>query len=85
MKIRSTTAVASCLVVALAVPFGHSTAQTVKSVAGTYAIVSTEIFGKGARGYLMLAPDGHYSLTIMRATLPKFASGNRTKNTPEAN
>ena len=77
-----TAAIASFLILSTAVPFGYVTAQTVKSVAGTYAIVSTESFGEGARGYLMLAPDGHYALTVMRATLPKFASGSRTKNTP---
>jgi hypothetical protein len=73
--------VASFLVLAPAIH--HATAQSVKSIAGTYAIVSTESFGKGARGTLMLAPDGHYSLVVMRATLPKFASGSRTKGTPE--
>jgi len=78
-----TTTIASFLILAVVVPFGHAAAQTVTSVAGSYAIVSTESFGQGARGYLMLAPDGHYSLTVMRATLPKFVSGNRIKNTPE--
>ena len=73
--------VASFLVLAPAIH--HATAQSVKRIAGTYAIVSTESFGKGARGTLMLAPDGHYSLVVMRATLPKFASGSRTKGTPE--
>jgi len=80
-RLRTRLAVASFLLLGLAVH--DAAAQTVKSVAGTYAIVSTDSFGKGARGYLMLAPDGHYSLTVMRAALPRFASGSRTKGTPD--
>ena len=32
-----------------------------------------------------LAPDGHYSVQIMRASLPKFASNNRDKGTTDEN
>jgi len=74
--------VASFLV--LSVPFGAA-AQSVKSVAGTYTIVTSEAFGKGARGTLILGADGRYSVVLMRASLPKFASGARTKGTAEEN
>jgi hypothetical protein len=69
---------------ALALPTGVS-AQSVKSVAGTYTIVTSEAFGKGARGTLTLGGDGRYSVVLMRASLPKFASGARTKGTPDEN
>jgi len=74
-------AIASVLLLALAVR--DAAAQTVKSIAGSYALVSAEAFGKDGRGILMLGADGHYSLIAARAALPKFASGARTKNTPE--
>ena len=74
---------ASLLLLSLAMPAGDATAQSVKSVAGTYSIVSTEAFGKGARGTLMLGADGRYSIVLARATLPKFATNNRMKGTSE--
>lgn len=80
---RISSAIAVALFVALLVRSGAAAAQSVKSVAGTYAIVSTEAFGKGARGTLMLGADGRYSIVLMRANLPKFASGARTKGTAE--
>ena len=75
--------VASLLLLALAVHSGDAAAQSVKSVAGTYTIVSTEAFGKDARGTLMLGADGRYSTVLARATLPKFAAGSRVKGTAD--
>ena len=60
-------------------------AQTVKSVAGTYTPVKVAAYGDGARGMLVLDGDGHFSLILARATLPKIAAGNRTKGTAEEN
>jgi hypothetical protein len=74
------TTVALFLLVAFAVP-GRAAAQSMKSVAGTYTLVSSKAFGESPRGALMLGADGHYSAVLMRATLPKFASGSRTKGT----
>jgi hypothetical protein len=45
----------------------------------------TEPFGAKPRGSLILTPDGRFSLILMRASLPKFASNNRMKGTPEEN
>jgi Lipocalin-like domain len=42
-------------------------------------------FGPNPSGSVIFSPDGHYSLQIMRASLPKFASNNREKGTPEEN
>jgi Lipocalin-like domain len=68
-------------------------AQSAKSLAGTYAGVSfsttdaagktTQIFGENPRAMMVLAPDGRYSIIVMRATLPKFASNSRLQGTPE--
>ena len=40
-------------------------------------------FGPNPSGSVIFTPDGHYSLQIMRASLPKFASGSRDKGTTE--
>jgi hypothetical protein len=43
----------------------------------------TEPFGPNPRGSMLLTPDGHFSMTMLRASLPKFASNARTKGTAE--
>ena len=40
-------------------------------------------FGPNPSGTLMLSPNGHYSVEIMRANLPKFASNDREKSTTD--
>jgi hypothetical protein len=40
-------------------------------------------FGPNPSGTLMFSPNGHYSVEIMRANLPKFASNNRDKVTTD--
>jgi hypothetical protein len=42
-----------------------------------------EPFGPNPRGSMLLTPDGRFSMTLMRTSLPKFASGVRTKGTAE--
>ena len=73
----------------------HSLAQSAKALAGTYSGVSfsmtdgagkkTQIFGENPRAMMVLTPDGRYSIIVMRASLPKFASNARPKGTPEEN
>jgi len=60
-------------------------AQTVKSVAGTYTPVKVSAYGDNARGMMVLDGNGHYSIVLARATLPKVAGGTRTKGTAEEN
>jgi hypothetical protein len=43
----------------------------------------TEPFGPNPRGSMLLTPDGRFSMTILRSSLPKFASNVRTKGTAE--
>ena len=74
---------------------GPASAQGTKRVAGTYAPVSvlsidgsgnkSEIFGPRPRGQLVLGADGRYTLILMRASLPKFASKSRLKGTADEN
>src|ERR671939_476518 len=68
-------------------------AQTAKSVAGTYSGVSfvttdasgmsTPTFGDNPRAMMILTPQGRYSIVVMREDLPKFAANRRVKGTPE--
>jgi len=74
---------------------GDAVAQDAKNLVGTWTIVSTDTideagkrtptFGSNPRGLLIFSENGRYSLTLARTTLPKFASNNRTKGTPEEN
>jgi hypothetical protein len=63
-----------------------------KQVQGNWMLVSIynevdgkkiDVFGTNPRGSMILTPDGRFSIIIMRASLPKFASNNRIKGTTE--
>ena len=86
---------ASLLLLSLAMPAGDAAAQGAKSIVGSWALVSTDnvdasgkrtpIFGPNPRGLLVFTSDDRYTLTIMRASLPRFASNNRNKGSAEEN
>jgi hypothetical protein len=44
-----------------------------------------EPFGANPRGSLIMTPDGRFSLFLMRASIPKFASNSRIKGTAAEN
>jgi hypothetical protein len=44
-----------------------------------------DTYGPNPRGFMTLTPGGRFSMIFMSATLPKFASNNRLKGTPEEN
>jgi Lipocalin-like domain len=46
---------------------------------------TTDTFGPNAKGMMMLDAAGHVVFINMRSDLPKFASKDRTKGTPEEN
>jgi hypothetical protein len=65
-----------------------------QQVQGSWTLVSVyveqdgkkmEPFGSQPRGSMILTPDGRFSIVLMRASLPKFASNNRMKGTAEEN
>src|SRR5919198_654426 len=76
------------LAVIVATPFlgcaSGALAQSAKSVVGTYSGVSfvttdasgksTPTFGDKPRAMMVLTPEGHYSIIVIRAGLPKFAA-----------
>lgn len=63
-----------------------------KQIQGSWILVSmyneqggkkTEQYGPSPRGVQIFTPDGRFLAITMRASLPKFASNNRLKGTPE--
>lgn len=86
---------ASLLLVSLALFTGNAAAQGAGSLVGTWTIVSNETvdaagktsptFGPNPRGSLIFTSNGRYSVALARASLPKFAAGNRGKGTADEN
>jgi hypothetical protein len=60
-------------------------AQSAKELVGTWTPVSVEAFGPNPKGLLIFQDNGRFSLQLMRATLPKFASNKRNAGTAEEN
>lgn len=65
-----------------------------QQIQGSWVLVSqyveqdgkkTEAFGSDPKGSMILTPDGHFSIMLRRASLPKFASNSRAKGTAEEN
>src|SRR5262249_28902275 len=69
-----------------------ATAQT-SPIAGTWALTAADKllpdgtrvsdYGNSPHGLIIFTPDGYYSIQIYRTDRPKFASGDKTKGTPE--
>jgi hypothetical protein len=66
-----------------------------QQIAGTWMLTSNvntredgskvDVFGSSPKGIAIFAPDGHFAIVNTREGLPKFASNNRMKGTPEEN
>jgi hypothetical protein len=89
---RTTRAIAIAIAAPLLAAAPQLHAQSMKSLAGSYSGMSfsvtdggktTQIFGENPRAMMVLTPDGRYSIIVMRASLPKFASNSRVKGTAE--
>jgi hypothetical protein len=52
---------------------------------GAWALVSADAYGPNPRGLLIFEPNGHFSATLMRATIPKIAANDRLKGTADEN
>jgi hypothetical protein len=81
------------LAAAFAMASGAAIAQaTQKQLEGGWTVISvvtedagkkTDIYGPKPMGYLTLGSNGRFSIQLMRPDLPKIASNNRVKTTPE--
>jgi len=62
----------------------NALALSAQDLAGTWTLVSaSDAFPAGSKGILMLDANGHVAAELFRSNLPKYASGTRTKGTPE--
>ena len=75
----------AAVAVGLAFAASAAQAQSMKSVAGTYSVTKVEAFGEGARGQMILTPNGYYSIVITRAKMAPIAAGARNKGTDAEN
>jgi len=69
-------------------------ATLTQQIQGSWVLVSiyndrdgkkTEVFGPNPKGFMILTPEGRFSMILMNASLPKFASNIRLKGTAEEN
>jgi len=90
---RSIAVLGMALTVAITAVSGAACAQaTQKQLIGGWTVTSVvnedagqklEPYGPNPMGYMSLDANGHYSIQLMRPDLPKIASNNRIKTTPE--
>jgi len=87
-------AIATLAFAVLATPALAQQGNLAKDIQGTWTLQSIynevdgkkiDIFGPNPKGLMMLTPSGRFTITIMKASLPAFASNNRVKGTAEEN
>jgi lipocalin-like protein len=83
MRRRSLICLSAFTAVGLALSSSIAVAQSAKDLVGTWTIVSAEAFGPNPKGVLTFDTNGRYSLMLMRADLPKYASNNRSQGAAE--
>jgi Lipocalin-like domain len=83
MDRRSVIGFSTVTALGLALYSSDAIGQSAKDLVGTWTIVSAEAFGANPKGLLIFEPNGRYSLMLMRADLPKYASNNRSQGTAE--
>ena len=67
----------------MALPAGDAAADEADRFIGSWTSPNSPSYGDNPNGMLIFSKDGRYSLTILRANLPKIASNNRVKATPK--
>jgi hypothetical protein len=78
---RAITLAAISLSLAIALS-GAAAAQSAKDLVGTWTLVTADAFGPNPKGAALFEANGRFSIMLMRADLPKYASNNRTQATP---
>jgi hypothetical protein len=85
---------ASALIFGFFLPRGGAVAQTAEELVGIWTLVSvtleqdgkkTDMYGANPQGQVIFAPNGRFSIMFIRSDIPKFASSNREKGSPEEN
>jgi hypothetical protein len=68
---------------ALAAAPREARALSAQDLVGTWTPVSVPTYDPNPKGLLTFAANGRVSVILLRADLPKYASNNRLKGTPE--
>jgi hypothetical protein len=82
---RVTVTTVALLVLGVALNAGDAIGQTAKELVGIWTPVSVQAFGPNPKGLLIFDTNGRFSLQLMKADLPKYASNNRNQATAEEN
>ena len=82
MNRRDTLSLCSMTVLALALTADPAAAQSAKDLVGTWSLATAEAFGANPKGSATFEANGRFSIILMRAALPKYASNNRTQGGP---
>jgi hypothetical protein len=76
---RVTVTTIALLALGVAVPTGDAVGQTAKDLVGVWTPVSVQAFDPNPKGLLIFESNGRFSLQLMKAQLPKYASNNRNE------
>jgi Lipocalin-like domain len=82
MNRRNIISLSAIAALGLALSVGTAVAQSAKDLVGSWTAVSVDAYGPNPKGSLIFEANGRFSLQLMRADLPKYASNNRTQGTP---
>ena len=81
ISISALTALGFALVASSAVSAPKAKANK-KQLVGSWTIVSVDGYGPNPKGSLIFEANSRFSLQLMRADLPKYASNSRVQGTP---
>jgi hypothetical protein len=73
------------LVLGIALSGRDALGQTAKDLVGAWTPASVEAFGTNPKGLLIFEANGRFSLQLLKAELPKYASGRRDQGTDSEN
>jgi Lipocalin-like domain len=82
MNRRNVLSLSAIAALGVALSAGGAAAQSAKDLVGSWTAVSVDAYGPNPKGSLIFEANGRFSLQLMRADLPKYASNNRTQGTP---
>ena len=78
-------ATAASLIFVACGPSARDAVAAENDVVGTWMPVSTGSYDPNPRGILIFTPQGRYSLTLMKQSLPKFAGNTRLQGSADEN
>lgn len=82
---RMTITTVALLILGIVLSGRDAIGQTAKDLVGVWTPVSVEAFGPNPKGLLIFEANGRFSLQLLKADLPKYASGRRDQGTDSEN